>query len=164
MFQVLLWDWSSNQYNKARKSIKNKICQTEPVNAVLNIHFTVQRRPAGELVIPQVKAKEFLSAIRRPRRNLWDRSRPDVQQWIQQFMHMGYDEAVSFIKSFNFTMFKSKNKFNEYPKKRKLFALTPKVQSGESHQAGHHKTQEFQSWSSSPPLLLYIVVLFYSQF
>ncbi|KAM9482399.1 augurin-B [Clarias gariepinus] len=53
----------------------------------------VQRRPAGELVIPQVKAKEFLSAIRRPRRNLWDRSRPDVQQWIQQFMHMGYDEA-----------------------------------------------------------------------
>ncbi|TSK62546.1 Augurin-A [Bagarius yarrelli] len=41
----------------------------------------------------QVKAKEFLSVPRRPRRNLWDRSRPDVQQWIQQFMYMGYDEA-----------------------------------------------------------------------
>ncbi|KAL7890583.1 hypothetical protein AOLI_G00000590 [Acnodon oligacanthus] len=53
----------------------------------------VQSRPAGELVVSQVKAKEFLSAPRRPRRNLWDRSRPDVQQWIQQFMYMGYDEA-----------------------------------------------------------------------
>ncbi|KAF5895710.1 augurin isoform X1, partial [Clarias magur] len=52
-----------------------------------------QRRSADEIVIPLVKAKEFLSAMRRPRRNLWDRSRPDVQQWIQQFMHMGYDEA-----------------------------------------------------------------------
>lgn len=63
-----------------------------------NIHFTVQSRSAEELMVSQVKAKEFLSAPRRPRRNLWDRSRPDVQQWIQQLMHMGYDEAVSAIK------------------------------------------------------------------
>ncbi|GAA6098493.1 augurin-B [Tachysurus ichikawai] len=53
----------------------------------------VQGRSVDELVVPKVKAKEFLSAPRRPRRNLWDRSRPDVQQWIQQFMQMGYDEA-----------------------------------------------------------------------
>ncbi|XP_053494373.1 augurin-B [Ictalurus furcatus] len=53
----------------------------------------VLSRTADGLVVSQVKAKEFLSAPRRPRRNLWDRSRPDVQQWIQQFMHMGYDEA-----------------------------------------------------------------------
>ncbi|XP_072539018.1 augurin-B [Salminus brasiliensis] len=53
----------------------------------------VQSQPAAEVVVSQVKAKEFLSAPRRPRRNLWDRSRPDVQQWIQQFMQMGYDEA-----------------------------------------------------------------------
>ncbi|XP_026157156.1 augurin-A-like [Mastacembelus armatus] len=39
------------------------------------------------------KANEFLSAARRSRRNIWDRSRPDVQQWIQQFVSMGYDEA-----------------------------------------------------------------------
>ncbi|XP_076022004.1 augurin-A-like isoform X3 [Genypterus blacodes] len=29
----------------------------------------------------------------RTKRNIWDRSRPDVQQWIAQFMHMGYDET-----------------------------------------------------------------------
>merc|ERR1739838_495815 len=45
------------------------------------------------------RAKQFLRAVVRnrpvrPRRNaVWDRSRPDVQQWIMQFMHMGYDEA-----------------------------------------------------------------------
>lgn len=68
------------------------------MNAVLKIYLTVQSRSADEILVSQVKAKEFLSAPRRPRRNLWDRSRPDVQQWIQQFMHMGYDEAVSIIK------------------------------------------------------------------
>uniref|UniRef100_A0A673KG81 ECRG4 augurin precursor a n=1 Tax=Sinocyclocheilus rhinocerous TaxID=307959 RepID=A0A673KG81_9TELE len=39
------------------------------------------------------KAKQFLASLKRPKRNLWDRSRPDVQQWIQQFMYMGFDEA-----------------------------------------------------------------------
>ncbi|KAI5613529.1 augurin-A precursor [Silurus asotus] len=69
------------------------------INALLFFIFlilcntSVQRRSADEVVVSQVKAKEFLSAPRRPRRNVWDRSRPDVQQWIQQFMQMGYDEA-----------------------------------------------------------------------
>uniref|UniRef100_A0A8K9WY71 ECRG4 augurin n=1 Tax=Oncorhynchus mykiss TaxID=8022 RepID=A0A8K9WY71_ONCMY len=49
-------------------------------------------KPAGVAVAPS-KAKEFLTSLRRPKRNIWDRSRPDVQQWIMQFMHMGYDEA-----------------------------------------------------------------------
>ncbi|KAM6945865.1 augurin-B [Aplochiton taeniatus] len=40
------------------------------------------------------RANEFLTPLRRPRRNIWDRSRPDVQQWIMQFMHMGFDEAT----------------------------------------------------------------------
>uniref|UniRef100_A0A672K2P6 ECRG4 augurin n=1 Tax=Sinocyclocheilus grahami TaxID=75366 RepID=A0A672K2P6_SINGR len=40
-----------------------------------------------------LKAKQFLASLKRPKRNLWDRSRPDVQQWIQQFMYMGFDEA-----------------------------------------------------------------------
>ncbi|KAJ8003542.1 hypothetical protein DPEC_G00149430 [Dallia pectoralis] len=43
--------------------------------------------------VPPAEAMGFLTPQRRPRRNLWDRSRPDVQQWIQQFMHLGYDEA-----------------------------------------------------------------------
>ncbi|XP_029936837.1 augurin-A [Myripristis murdjan] len=38
------------------------------------------------------KAKEFLAKLSRSKRNIWDRSRPDVQQWIMQFMYMGFDE------------------------------------------------------------------------
>ncbi|XP_036808185.1 augurin-A isoform X2 [Oncorhynchus mykiss] len=49
-------------------------------------------KPVGVAMTPS-KAKEFLTSLRRPKRNIWDRSRPDVQQWIMQFMHMGYDEA-----------------------------------------------------------------------
>uniref|UniRef100_A0A4W5PQ26 ECRG4 augurin precursor b n=1 Tax=Hucho hucho TaxID=62062 RepID=A0A4W5PQ26_9TELE len=49
-------------------------------------------KPVWVAVAPS-KAKEFLTSLRRPKRNIWDRSRPDVQQWIMQFMHMGYDEA-----------------------------------------------------------------------
>uniref|UniRef100_A0A8K9UBE9 ECRG4 augurin n=1 Tax=Oncorhynchus mykiss TaxID=8022 RepID=A0A8K9UBE9_ONCMY len=54
--------------------------------------FSLCTKPAGVAVAPS-KAKEFLTSLRRPKRNIWDRSRPDVQQWIMQFMHMGYDEA-----------------------------------------------------------------------
>ncbi|XP_004633266.1 augurin [Octodon degus] len=39
------------------------------------------------------KAKEFLGGLRRQRRQLWDRTRPEVQQWYQQFLYMGFDEA-----------------------------------------------------------------------
>ncbi|XP_067115098.1 LOW QUALITY PROTEIN: augurin-A [Osmerus mordax] len=45
------------------------------------------------VAVPASKAKEFLAKLRRPKRNIWDRSRPDVQQWIQQFMYMGFDET-----------------------------------------------------------------------
>ncbi|KAK3568345.1 hypothetical protein QTP86_004958 [Hemibagrus guttatus] len=50
-------------------------------------------KAAEAVVVPPSKAKQFLASLRRPKRNLWDRSRPDVQQWIQQFMYLGYDEA-----------------------------------------------------------------------
>nr|XP_055070206.1 augurin-B [Misgurnus anguillicaudatus] len=53
----------------------------------------LEARPTSKIEVSQSKAKEFLSALHRSKRNVWDRSRPDVQQWIQQFMHMGYDEA-----------------------------------------------------------------------
>ncbi|XP_066522650.1 augurin-B [Hoplias malabaricus] len=52
-----------------------------------------QSKPACELAVSPMKAKEFLSVPQRAKRDLWDRSRPDVQQWIQQFLYMGYDEA-----------------------------------------------------------------------
>lgn len=44
--------------------------------------------------IPPPKAQEFLAKLSRTKRNIWDRSRPDVQQWIQQFMYLGFDEQV----------------------------------------------------------------------
>uniref|UniRef100_A0A4W6G1Z8 ECRG4 augurin precursor a n=1 Tax=Lates calcarifer TaxID=8187 RepID=A0A4W6G1Z8_LATCA len=47
----------------------------------------------AEVSASPVQANGFLNRLRRPRRNIWDRSRPDVQQWILQFMSMGYDEA-----------------------------------------------------------------------
>lgn len=52
-------------------------------------------KPAAAVAVTPSKAKQFLASLKRPKRNLWDRSRPDVQQWIQQFMYMGFDEAVS---------------------------------------------------------------------
>uniref|UniRef100_A0A8C9SQ57 ECRG4 augurin precursor a n=1 Tax=Scleropages formosus TaxID=113540 RepID=A0A8C9SQ57_SCLFO len=51
-----------------------------------------EAKPAT-VALPSSKAKEFLTSLRRPKRNIWDRSRPDVQQWIMQFMYMGFDEA-----------------------------------------------------------------------
>ncbi|XP_023149887.1 augurin-A isoform X1 [Amphiprion ocellaris] len=44
------------------------------------------------VAVPSSKAQEFLAKLSRTKRNIWDRSRPDVQQWIQQFMYMGFDE------------------------------------------------------------------------
>jgi len=48
-----------------------------------------------EVSMKETAAKEFLSSLRRQRRQLWDRSQPDVQQWYQQFLYLGFDEAVS---------------------------------------------------------------------
>ncbi|KAM7407204.1 hypothetical protein PAMA_003098 [Pampus argenteus] len=46
----------------------------------------------SSIAVPPSKAQEFLAKLSRTKRNVWDRSRPDVQQWIMQFMYMGYDE------------------------------------------------------------------------
>ncbi|NXU81995.1 AUGN protein, partial [Oreotrochilus melanogaster] len=47
----------------------------------------------AEVSVKETVAKEFLSSLRRQRRQLWDRSQPDVQQWYQQFLYLGFDEA-----------------------------------------------------------------------
>ncbi|XP_007883257.1 augurin [Callorhinchus milii] len=55
----------------------------------------MQKRSAEEratLSVPESKAKEFLNDLKRPKRQLWDRSREDVQQWYQQFINMGFNE------------------------------------------------------------------------
>lgn len=51
----------------------------------------------SSVAVTPSKAQEFLAKLSRTKRNIWDRSRPDVQQWIMQFMYMGYDEQVSFV-------------------------------------------------------------------
>lgn len=50
-----------------------------------------------EVAVDESKAKEFLGSLKRQKRQLWDRSRPDVQQWYQQFLYMGFDEAVGIL-------------------------------------------------------------------
>ncbi|XP_071333645.1 augurin-A [Trachinotus anak] len=49
-------------------------------------------RSKSSVAVPPSKAQEFLAKLSRTKRNIWDRSRPDVQQWIMQFMYMGFDE------------------------------------------------------------------------
>ncbi|XP_028249867.1 augurin-A [Parambassis ranga] len=46
----------------------------------------------SSVAVPSSKAQEFLAKLSRTKRNIWDRNRPDVQQWIMQFMYMGFDE------------------------------------------------------------------------
>uniref|UniRef100_A0A8D1D3U3 Augurin n=1 Tax=Sus scrofa TaxID=9823 RepID=A0A8D1D3U3_PIG len=45
------------------------------------------------VAVRESKAKEFLSSLRRQKRQLWDRTRPEVQQWYQHFLYLGFDEA-----------------------------------------------------------------------
>lgn len=63
------------------------------VRACESISAPVATKP--EVSVKETAAKEFLSSLRRQRRQLWDRSQPDVQQWYQQFLYLGFDEAVS---------------------------------------------------------------------
>lgn len=51
------------------------------------------------MAVDESKAKEFLGSLKRQKRQLWDRSRPEVQQWYQQFLYMGFDEAVGILPS-----------------------------------------------------------------
>ncbi|XP_078147156.1 augurin-B-like [Centroberyx gerrardi] len=78
-------------------------CAHSGTNTTTKLHRLLKKRDVGQqsgpeavaeaVAVAPAQAKEFLTRLRRPRRNIWDRSRPDVQQWIMQFMHMGYDEA-----------------------------------------------------------------------
>ncbi|KAE8625420.1 hypothetical protein XENTR_v10006267 [Xenopus tropicalis] len=61
------------------------------------LRLMLQKREAGEpsktiVSVKENKANEFLNSLKRPKRQLWDRTRPEVQQWYQQFLYMGFDE------------------------------------------------------------------------
>uniref|UniRef100_A0A3B3BXQ1 ECRG4 augurin precursor a n=1 Tax=Oryzias melastigma TaxID=30732 RepID=A0A3B3BXQ1_ORYME len=60
--------------------------------AILLLAETGKHPSDSSIAVPSSKAKEFLLKLNRSKRNIWDRSRPDVQQWIMQFMQLGYDE------------------------------------------------------------------------
>eukprot|EP00066_Takifugu_rubripes_P017321 XP_011606587.1 PREDICTED: augurin [Takifugu rubripes] len=68
------------------------------VSTSSSLHRILKRRDAlnppsrAAVAIPSTKAQEFLGKLSRTKRNIWDRSRADVQQWIQQFMYLGFDE------------------------------------------------------------------------
>lgn len=71
------------------------------VSSDSRLHKLLKKREVAEpgtalskssIAVPSSKAQEFLAKLSRTKRNIWDRSRPDVQQWIMQFMSMGYDE------------------------------------------------------------------------
>ncbi|XP_061826575.1 augurin-A [Nerophis lumbriciformis] len=79
------------------------LASTEVTSDGKKLHQLLRKRDvAGEaaasssskasVAMPPSKAQEFLAKLSRTKRNIWDRSRPDVQQWIMQFMYMGYDE------------------------------------------------------------------------
>ncbi|XP_054979310.1 augurin [Sorex araneus] len=48
---------------------------------------------AAQVAVEENEAKDFLGSLTRQKRQLWDRTRPEVQQWYQQFLYMGFDEA-----------------------------------------------------------------------
>uniref|UniRef100_A0A9J7Z3K4 ECRG4 augurin precursor b n=1 Tax=Cyprinus carpio carpio TaxID=630221 RepID=A0A9J7Z3K4_CYPCA len=73
------------------------LCPSCPSLSILSLCSPLAKeleaRPKAQITLSQSKAKEFLSVFHRFKRKVWDQSHPDVQQWIQQFMYMGYDEA-----------------------------------------------------------------------
>uniref|UniRef100_A0A8C3LRG6 ECRG4 augurin precursor n=1 Tax=Chrysolophus pictus TaxID=9089 RepID=A0A8C3LRG6_CHRPC len=74
------------------------LCAAPDVSRGNKLKRMLQKREALIATKPEVSLKEevakgFLRSLRRPRRQLWDRSQPDVQQWYQQFLYLGFDEA-----------------------------------------------------------------------
>ncbi|XP_027494117.1 augurin [Corapipo altera] len=74
------------------------LCAAPDVSRGNKLKLMLQKREAPvaakpEVSVKEMAAKEFLSSLRRQRRQLWDRSQPDVQQWYQQFLYLGFDEA-----------------------------------------------------------------------
>ncbi|KAK1167874.1 augurin-like isoform X1 [Acipenser oxyrinchus oxyrinchus] len=78
---------------------------------------TINKREVAEaklaVAVEPDKAKEFLKAPKRSKRQLWDRTQPDVQQWIQQFMYMGFDE-LRFETDLSYWMDRGRNPHDYY--------------------------------------------------
>ncbi|XP_004686249.1 PREDICTED: augurin [Condylura cristata] len=83
------------------------------------LRLMLQKREApaptkmAKVAVDENKAKEFLSGLKRQKRQLWDRSRPEVQQWYQQFLYMGFDEA-KFEDDVNYWLNRGRNGHDYY--------------------------------------------------
>lgn len=69
--------------------------KTNPFFVFRELIFSGPVPSKTNVAVSEHKAKEFLGGLKRAKRQLWDRTRPEVQQWYQQFLYMGFDEAVS---------------------------------------------------------------------
>ncbi|XP_051008507.1 augurin [Acomys russatus] len=65
------------------------------------------------MAIAENTAKKFLGGLKRAKRQLWDRTRPEVQQWYQQFLYMGFDEA-KFEDDVNYWLNRNRNGHDYY--------------------------------------------------
>ncbi|XP_068121396.1 augurin [Hyperolius riggenbachi] len=65
--------------NKLRMMLQKREASKEPAKTVVAVQGN--------------KANAFLNTLKRSKRSLWDRSRPEVQQWYQHFLYMGFDET-----------------------------------------------------------------------
>ncbi|XP_028721679.1 augurin isoform X2 [Peromyscus leucopus] len=65
------------------------------------------------VAVSEHTAKEFLAGLKRAKRQLWDRTRPEVQQWYQQFLYMGFDEA-KFEDDVNYWLNRNRNGHDYY--------------------------------------------------
>ncbi|XP_031224695.1 augurin [Mastomys coucha] len=65
------------------------------------------------VAVAEHTAKEFLGGLKRAKRQLWDRTRPEVQQWYQQFLYMGFDEA-KFEDDVNYWLNRNQNGHDYY--------------------------------------------------
>ncbi|XP_052049255.1 augurin [Apodemus sylvaticus] len=65
------------------------------------------------VAVAEHTAKGFLGGLKRAKRQLWDRTRPEVQQWYQQFLYMGFDEA-KFEDDVNYWLNRNKNGHDYY--------------------------------------------------
>ncbi|KAM3935529.1 augurin isoform 1-T2 [Leptodactylus fuscus] len=65
--------------NKLRMMLQKREAANEPAKTVVSVEGN--------------KANEFLNSLKRSKRQIWDRSRPEVQQWYQHFLYMGFDET-----------------------------------------------------------------------
>ncbi|KAJ1118135.1 hypothetical protein NDU88_006330 [Pleurodeles waltl] len=92
------WWWPRGLSLAAFTLLLALICLCPDGSSGNKLRLMLQKREVpvpskAEVSVSENAAKAFLNTPRRQKRQLWDRNQPDVQQWYQQFIYMGFDEA-----------------------------------------------------------------------